>query len=570
MRIVAALCLIVCATTLPAATTLVSDSGVRDVSVALFSTHAVHSATITPIGNHAWLARCAQCVHEPLTTPIHLSTSGERLAGGTLRVSDDASNEALIATGLWHFRVNQPSHEIDMVLTLPVERYVASVLNAEAFPNEPNESLKALAILARTYALNGTHYTAKTGHLPADLCDSTQCEAMRFGPISSAIKAATQATAGETLQFGSRYAEVFFSQSCGGLTEDASAVWPRLRGVPYLQSHPDPYCLRRDPASWHAELSLSDLHQIAQAEGWHLPQNITTAHVTQRSVSHRALRISFSDAAGPTSILSASSLRFGIDRALGWNRVRSDAYDLGVRNGLLIFDGHGHGHGVGLCQQGATQLASEGKTNRDILAFYFPGTKVRISPTDHGWLESHAGPLTLRTTQPVPADRQASIAQIWDEARKRFPPHQTLSPQITFTPSVELFRQLTAEPGWVLATTRGQAIVLQSNSVLRSHALNTNDILLHEMLHVLIESEATQQAPLWLREGLVEVLTGEPTHANTMPAQDIETTLQHPDSLPASQRAHRAAAERVHALINRYGISAVRSWLASGVPTGVS
>ena len=568
MKLAATVCLFASAAS--AATPLASNTGGRDVSVALFSTHAVHAVTITPIGNHAWLARCAQCAREPLTTPFHLTTSGERLAGGTLRVRDDASNEALTATGLWHLRVNLPSHEIDIVLTLPSERYVASVLNAEASPNEPSESLKTLAILARTYSLNGTHYTAKPGHLPANLCDSTQCQAMGFGPISSAIEAATRATAGETLQFGSHYAEVFFSQSCGGLTEDASALWPSLPGVPYLQSHPDPYCLRRGPAAWHAEVSINDLHQIAQAEGWHLLQNIAAAHVTQRSASHRALRISFSDPTGSTSILSASSLRFGIGRALGWNRVRSDAYDLGVRDGSLIFDGHGHGHGVGLCQQGATQMASGGKSSREILAFYFPGAKVRISPTDHGWLETHAGPLTLRTTQPISADRQGSIAKVWEEARKRFPPHQALSPQITFSPSVEIFRQLTAEPGWVLATTRGQIIVLQPDYVLHSHAPYSNDAILHEMLHVLVESEATQLAPLWLREGLVEVLTGEPTSADTMEAQDIETALQHPDSLLASQRAHRAAAARVHALNDRYGISAVRSWLVSGVPAGVA
>ena len=33
--------------------------------------------------------------------------------------------------------------------------------------------------------------------------------------------------------------------------------------------------------------------------------------------------------------------------------------------------------------------------------------------------------------------------------------------------------------------------------------------LLHEMLHVLVEAEASERTPLWLREGLVEVLAGE-------------------------------------------------------------
>ena len=81
-----------------------------------------------------------------------------------------------------------------------------------------------------------------------------------------------------------------------------------------------------------------------------------------------------------TSIVSASALRFGIGRTLGWNLVRSDAYDLGVRNGALVFDGRGHGHGVGLCQEGGAEMAAEGKAVHEILAFYFPGTTVRIAP----------------------------------------------------------------------------------------------------------------------------------------------------------------------------------------------
>ena len=71
--------------------------------------------------------------------------------------------------------------ELHVVVTLPSERYVAAVLNAEAAPNEPAQSLQALAIVARTYALNGSHFTPQSGELPADLCDSTQCQAMRLG-----------------------------------------------------------------------------------------------------------------------------------------------------------------------------------------------------------------------------------------------------------------------------------------------------------------------------------------------------------------------------------------------------
>jgi len=41
----------------------VGDGGGRDVSVALFSTRALRSVTVTPIGPNSWVARCVQCRH---------------------------------------------------------------------------------------------------------------------------------------------------------------------------------------------------------------------------------------------------------------------------------------------------------------------------------------------------------------------------------------------------------------------------------------------------------------------------------------------------------------------------
>ena len=551
----------------------------RDVSVALFSTGIVRSLTITPVGTDDWIASCPRCVHKKLTQPLHLTGPTEIFAGGMLRVADDRSGNTHTAAGLWHVRASRQSVELHVVLTLPSERYVAAVLNAEAAPNELAQSLQALAIVARTYALNGNHFTPQSAQLPADLCDSTQCQAMRLGPVSPAIEQAVQATAGETLWFGARRAEVFFSQSCGGLTEDGGVVWPNLYGLPYLQSHRDPYCLRRDTAAWHAEIPLADFAAIAQAEGWRIPGKIVAARVANRSPSHRALRIAFTDDKGAQSLIAAGALRFGVGRALGWNRLRSDAYELGLRNGTLVFDGRGHGHGVGLCQSGATEMASKGSDARAILSFYFPGTVLRITPRDEGWHETrldsnNLGSITLRSSNLPSSDQETawkkSVQRTWEDALQRFPPHKPTAPRIVLAPTTELFRQMTAQPGWALASTRGNTIVLQPESVLVNHGLSSSATLLHEMLHVLVEGEASKRAPLWLREGLVEVLAGEADgYPSSLSTNEIDSALTFADSRAASERAHRAAAARVRSLIARYGVSTVRGWLSSGPPAGV-
>ena len=550
------------------------DGGGRDVSVALFSTRVLHAVTLTPAGAHAWVARCPRCAREPFREPVHVSGSGEVYAGGRLRVTDDGSGEERSAAGLWHVRATGAGGgEVEVVLTLASERYVEAVLTAEAAAGEPAESLRALTILARTYALRGRHFSAARGHLRAELCDSTECQAMRLGATPAAVEEATRITAGETLWSGGERAEVFFSQNCGGMTEDAGAVWPALRGVSYLRSHADPYCVRRDGAAWHAEVTVRELLTIARGEGWRLPAAITGARVAERSGSHRAERIVFQGVGGETGAVSASALRFGIGRALGWGRVRSDAYDLAVRGGVLVFDGRGHGHGVGLCQAGATEMAAEGKQAREILQFYFPGTQVRLTAGDRGWESVGAGPLTIRGTEAWAMGQTEAARRAWTEAQRRFPPgSRALRPEIVFAPTTEVFRQLTNEPGWALASTRGSTVVLQPRGVFRAHRGDVGGTLLHEMLHVLVEAEANERAPLWLREGVVEMLAegGSPrVGGREMGAAEIDGSLARAGSLRESEGAHRAAAVRVRQMVDRYGFSAVRGWLSAGVPPGV-
>lgn len=549
------------------------DGGGRDVSVALFSTRVLHGVTVTPVGAHAWVARCARCVHESLTVPLHVSSATEIFAGGLLRLKDDADGEARVAAGLWHLRGRAHGHEVEAVLTLPSEHYVAAVLNAEASPDEPAESLRALAILARTYALNGRHHTAAPGRLQADLCDSTACQAMRLGAVSPAIEEATRATAGETLWFGARRAEVFFSQNCGGETEDAGAVWPALRGLPYLRHHADPFCLRRESSAWHAEVTMREFAAIARAEGWRVPATISTVQVAERDASGRAVRIRFADSGGASGAVSAGALRFGVGRALGWNRVRSDAYEVALHNGVLIFDGRGHGHGVGLCQAGAAEMATEGGKAREILRFYFPGTQVRILHDDDGWQRVQVGPLTVRDAAALTWPQRDELEAMWKEVQRRFPPREVVRPEIVFAPSTEIFRQLTTEPGWALASTRGSTVVLQPAPVLRAHGGGLQATFLHEMLHVLVEAEAGERTPLWLREGLVEALAGASARTGRgemLSGATIDAELLQATTLAASARAHRSAAARVRHMLDRYGFAAVRGWLTSGVPPGIA
>jgi len=67
-----------------------------------------------------------------------------------------------------------------------------------------------------------------------------------------------------------------------------------------------------------------------------------------------------------------------VGRRLGWNVLKSSWFDVAPSGGAFIFHGHGFGHGLGLCQEGAHQMARQGSSYGQILAHYFPTTKVSM------------------------------------------------------------------------------------------------------------------------------------------------------------------------------------------------
>jgi hypothetical protein len=90
-------------------------------------------------------------------------------------------------------------------------------------------------------------------------------------------------------------------------------------------------------------------------------------------------------------------------------------------------------------------------------------------------------------------------------------------------------------------------------------------------LHTLIESESTDKAPLWLREGLAEALAD--VHSAYTPPASTLATIEHrltdPQSLAEFQRAHRDAAAIVRSLGHTYSLAVMRQWLRDGVPTQI-
>jgi stage II sporulation protein D len=253
--------------------------------------------------------------------------------------------------------IERRAGHILVTVTMPLEEYVAAVLMAESGDFENGESRKAMAVAARTYAMRFLGQHAKEGF---DFCDTTHCQVLGWKGVNAAVRAAVNATRGELLRFDGKLAQTFYHQNCGGTTAAAREAWPAVTEA-YLISHKDRYCAARGVLKWESAILVADLDRALRAAGLTMPAGWREIAVVSRSESGRAQRLKLSGGAGGSAPISASTFRFAVDRELGWNKIRSDLYDVRNNGEQIIFSGRGSGHGVGLCQAGAEEMAREGK-----------------------------------------------------------------------------------------------------------------------------------------------------------------------------------------------------------------
>jgi stage II sporulation protein D len=245
---------------------------------------------------------------------------------------------------------------------LALEDYVAGVVSGEMPASFPPEALKAQAVAARSYALT-RKIDARVAGRDHDIGAGILAQVWAERP-GEAARAAAAATKGEVLVVGVEPVEAYFHASCGGRTE---AGLPALgRDLPYLVSVACGRCERAPGARWKVEIPARDLARLAGLSG-----SATALRVVSRTASGRAERVEI-DADGKTAALAATDLR----QRLGYARLPSLAFEVRPAGSGFAFAGSGQGHGAGLCQRGAAAFAREGRTYREILAHYYPGTEV--------------------------------------------------------------------------------------------------------------------------------------------------------------------------------------------------
>jgi stage II sporulation protein D len=250
---------------------------------------------------------------------------------------------------------------MDVINVIPLEPYVARAAAGEVYGDWPEESLKAQVVVTRTYAL---HQRARHGNRPFDLEATVISQKYATGEVPARVAQAAAKTRGQYLSYNGQPVLAAFHSSAGGRTASSHEVWGRA--LPYLRSVSSPDDNSPD-YFWSFEISFKDLADAIGAAGAGVGPS-RTVRVMKRGESSRVQELAIGAAR-----LSGRELR----QVLGGRAIRSALFDVRVDGDAVRFLGSGAGHGVGLSQWGAHELGMRGKSYRQILAHYFPGTSLK-------------------------------------------------------------------------------------------------------------------------------------------------------------------------------------------------
>ena len=288
------------------------------------------------------------------------------------------------------------SGSVMVINTLDMESYLKGVIPREmplGKGNENYEALKAFAICARTYTMQkmnlstGQAGSKKYFDLYVDVRDQVYGGVEVEQPISNK---AVDETRNLILTYEGKPAKVFYSSTCGGMTEDAKNIFG-VDNAPYLSTIEDgnhPYCIISHAFNWRevytpelfVERIMNNTDQyLLDSQDYELNDVKVLSRFESGRVNELSVELTEANAGEKKIItLKGNNIRWIIRTADSRSILKSIWFDVELdENKNVTITGKGYGHGVGLCQYGAIGQSRAGKNFQEILSHYFPGTVIK-------------------------------------------------------------------------------------------------------------------------------------------------------------------------------------------------
>ncbi len=265
------------------------------------------------------------------------------------------------------FVIKQNKNSVQCINHLDMENYVFSVLRTESWPGWPVEINKALAIASRSYVIAQAMRARKNGRL-YDVKNTNEHQTYHGIHTSSIIKQAVDETKGIFLGFNNEPILAMFDSCCGGIVP-AGIADVNFAKAPYLaRDYACTHCKNCKIYAWETSYEHASFERLIRRE----------MKILDRL---RDIKITKKDKAGLVSEVMLKGMKKWVK--LSGKKfysllkdVKSFCFNIRKKGNNIIVKGRGFGHHLGLCQWGAREMVRDGWDYKQILQFYYPGTRL--------------------------------------------------------------------------------------------------------------------------------------------------------------------------------------------------
>ena len=250
--------------------------------------------------------------------------------------------------------------------------YLIGVVAAEMPASFSAEALKAQTVASYTYAKylkenNGSDFTITDSSAVHQSYIDTAEQKEKWGDnyeyYRSIIESAVTSVSGEYLTYNSKTALTAFHAHSESYTNSAEEIWGNP--VAYLISVEAP-----SKESFETECSFTskNFKAIFEEKG--------ELKITESDIKKWVMVMSKSDR-GYIRTLQIGGKDFSAVEVKDILSLPSATFTAKLENNRFVFTVKGKGHGVGMSQYSAEYMAKEGKSYKEILAHFYPGTKLK-------------------------------------------------------------------------------------------------------------------------------------------------------------------------------------------------
>lgn len=248
--------------------------------------------------------------------------------------------------------------------------YIIGVVAGEMPASFCDEALKAQSVAAYTYAKyireNGNSTITDSSSLHQSYIDK-KAQKSKWGKdydlYRNRIESAVNSVKGEYLAYNGKTALTVFHAESDNKTNSAEEIWNST--VPYLISVDAP-----SAEEFNAEYTFTpeEFKSLFEEKG--------KLKITEKDIKKWA-SITKKNENGYIRKLKVADTEFSSVEVKDILSLSSADFTGRIENDTFIFTAKGKGHGVGMSQYSAEHMAQNGKSYKEILSHFYPGTTLK-------------------------------------------------------------------------------------------------------------------------------------------------------------------------------------------------